>query len=50
MGSKIQILYTQLTQKDRAKANAKILELFAKQQEQSTVEICSNVQRQDDHS
>lgn len=48
MDQKVQILYTKLTQKDRDNVDTKIRELFAKRQEQHMIEICSNVQRQDD--
>ena len=48
MDQKIQILYTKLTQEDRDKVDAKIHELFAKRREQHMIEICSNVQQQDD--
>ena len=49
MDQKIQILYTKLTQEDRDKVDTKIRELFAKRQEQHMIEICPNVQLQDDH-
>lgn len=41
MDDKIQVLYTQLTQEDRDKVDAKIRELFVKQQEQLAAGSCS---------
>ena len=47
MNKEIQILYAKLTQDDRDKVDAKIRELFAKQQDLLATESCSNVQLQE---
>lgn len=49
MDKKIQNLYTQLTQKDREKVDAKIRELFARQQKLLADGNGSNAQRQKDY-